>query len=212
MAPYPLSARAKSYMESRPPPWSFPFPSRTPLIINPPPGQVHAGFLKAYHEMHPGILKFLKAKNKQHLPVLCVGHSMGGSLATICARYLAITHGHWDPHDKATHGKVALYTFGSPRTGNDAFVNGLNESVVENWRLVCEDDVVPSLPHEDCGCWARILCSCYKCNTDYAKPTGYRHVGTEVGRLFLTRYAEASSHLPRLPWQGPPHCGWDAHD
>jgi len=142
--------------------------------------QVHAGFLKAYHEMHPGIMQFLKNRNKRHLPVLCVGHSMGGSLATICARYLSLVHGSWDLLDASTHGMVALYTFGSPRTGNDAFVTGMNEAVLENWRLVCEDDMVPSLPHEDCGCWARLLCSCYKCNSDYAKPTGYRHVGTEV--------------------------------
>jgi len=141
---------------------------------------VHAGFLKAYMEMHPQIMAFLEGK--EHLPVICVGHSMGGGLATICARYLVETHG--SPRWPKENGMVALFTFGSPRVGNQAFKDALERRVMESWRIVCEDDIVPSLPREDCGCWARFLCVCYKCNYKYATALSYVHVGNEV--LFST--------------------------
>lgn len=79
---------------------------------------------------------------------------------------------------------VALFTFGSPRVGNQAFKDALELRVMENWRIVCEDDLVPSLPREDCGLWARFLCVCFKCNYKYATSLAYVHVGNEV--LFST--------------------------
>jgi len=59
-------------------------------------------------------------------------------------------------------------------------VRNVDERVLENWRIVCEDDIVPSLPHEECGCIFRYMFVCLKCNSVYARPTDYRHVGTEV--------------------------------
>ena len=57
---------------------------------------------------------------------MCVGHSLGGALATVCAV--------WAP-EQYPLAPVSLYTFGQPRVGNDEFVSHLN-SVVSGWLAV----------------------------------------------------------------------------
>lgn len=50
----------------------------------------------------------------QGAPIYVVGHSMGAAVATLCALDLLFTF-QLDAH------RVRLYTYGSPRVGNDAF-------------------------------------------------------------------------------------------
>ncbi|GAB4821565.1 hypothetical protein N2152v2_008611 [Parachlorella kessleri] len=69
--------------------------------------------------------------------VMCVGHSLGGALATVCAV--------WAP-EQYPLAPVSLYTFGQPRVGNDEFVAHLNSVVGYTARVVHRLDVVPLVP------------------------------------------------------------------
>jgi hypothetical protein len=60
------------------------------------------------------------------------GHSLGAALATLAAEL----HG----------GRETLYTFGSPRVGNEEFSTGHAQRVSATWRLVHDRDLVTRVP------------------------------------------------------------------
>ena len=99
---------------------------------------VHKGFQQAldsvWSEMD-GALAILTG------PVFYTGHSLGAALATLAA---------------ARRAPQAVYTFGSPRVGNQAFAVSLER--VPIYRVVDDEDVVTTVP---------------------PKVLGFRHVGTE---------------------------------
>ena len=70
---------------------------------------VHSGFNDTYRSFRTAIMGWFEA-NRDITTVHCVGHSLGAALATLAA------------DDLGAYGKrVALYTFGSPRVGTDAY-------------------------------------------------------------------------------------------
>jgi Lipase (class 3) len=75
------------------------------------------------------------------LRVLVTGHSLGASMAVLCAADLA-QHGRFD---------LSVTTFGCPRTGNAAFAEHVDRVVNASWRTVWIDDVVPHYPPEFLG-------------------------------------------------------------
>ncbi|MBP6821793.1 MAG: lipase family protein [Acidobacteria bacterium] len=89
-------------------------------------GLVHQGFRDALETVWPEIKQALEADNS---PVFYTGHSLGASMATLAAAKIS-------PH--------AVYTFGSPFTGNEAFVESL--SGVKVYRVANNRDVVPTVP------------------------------------------------------------------
>ena len=103
---------------------------------------VHRGFKEALDSVWNDIADELgKLDEKQ--PLFYTGHSLGAALAT-----LAI----------ARHNPQAVYTFGSPRVGNQAFADAITNTHVPIYRVVDDQDIVTTLPPE-------LL--------------GYRHVGIE---------------------------------
>ena len=79
------------------------------------------------------------------------GHSLGAALATLYAAEAALTN-------KAP--KIdALYTFASPKMGDEAFVEKFNSLKLNSWRVLNQQDIVGALPF-----W----------------PPTYRHVSSEV--------------------------------
>jgi triacylglycerol lipase len=106
---------------------------------------VHEGFTEALDSVWSEIDGVLAQYN---CPIFYTGHSLGAALATLAA---------------ARHAPSAVYTFGSPRVGNQAFIASLCN--VPIYRIVDDEDVVTTVPSE-------------------AK--GFRHVGTEV-RLIAPR-------------------------
>lgn len=68
-------------------------------------------------------------------PVVATGHSLGGAVATLAAAYL-----------RAAGTPVDLYTYGSPRVGNDAFANFVSGQAGLETRVTHLDDPVPRLP------------------------------------------------------------------
>jgi triacylglycerol lipase len=92
---------------------------------------VHAGFTKAldsvWGDMEAAIAQL-------DCPVFYTGHSLGAALATVAA---------------SRHAPRAVYTFGSPRVGNQAFVASLRD--VPIYRVVDDQDVVATVPSEALG-------------------------------------------------------------
>ena len=89
-------------------------------------GRVHKGFQRALDYVWSFLVDHLKAFNG---PLFYTGHSLGAALATLAlVRYPA----------------NALYTFGSPRVGDQAFVDSLKEQRV--YRVVNNKDIVTMVP------------------------------------------------------------------
>lgn len=97
---------------------------------------VHMGFNTTYQSFAPEIQAYFRS----HRPktIHCVGHSLGGALATLAADYLSANTG----------AKVELYTFGSPRTGGPAFARGVSQrlSSANIHRVYHPADPVPMVP------------------------------------------------------------------
>ena len=89
---------------------------------------IHAGFCRAYDAVS------YKARRASSQPMLIVGHSLGGALATLHARRMA----------SATY--VRCVTFGSPRVGDDRFAVRYNAAGIDTTRVVHADDIVPRVP------------------------------------------------------------------
>lgn len=104
-------------------------------LISSSTGQmVHVGFNNTFTSMLPQIRTFL-AKNKVTGTVHCIGHSLGGAVASLAADWL-----------KKKAGKsVKLYTFGAPRVGTYFFAKSTTDNLkVENiHRVYHKTDPVP---------------------------------------------------------------------
>lgn len=95
---------------------------------------VHVGFNHTFSSMLPQIRAFI-AKNKVTGTVHCIGHSLGGAVASLAADWL-----------KAKAGKsVKLYTFGAPRVGTYFFAKSTTDNLkVSNmYRVYHKSDPVP---------------------------------------------------------------------
>jgi Lipase (class 3) len=93
-------------------------------------GKVHSGFDKALQEIWPEIDPALALLNEYKL--LFTGHSLGAAMATLAS---------------SLQKPKSLYTFGSPRVGDQAFVDLLQG--LDNHRYVDCCDLVARLPPED---------------------------------------------------------------
>ncbi|MGR5163003.1 lipase family protein [Vibrio owensii] len=100
---------------------------------------VHSGFQTTFYSMKKGLTRFLRDN-----PVVgngtihCVGHSLGGALATLAANWISAS-----PEFK---GKVNLYTFGSPRVGMKSFSVNSSSRISSHFRCVNGADPVTKAP------------------------------------------------------------------
>jgi triacylglycerol lipase len=100
---------------------------------------VHAGFHEVWKSSHQAIAAFMRNRNPTRIH--CVGHSLGGALATLNADFF-------------TGSKIAgvsLYTFGSPRTGDMLFSRSLTRRMTAShgcsiYRVYHPSDPVPMIP------------------------------------------------------------------
>jgi predicted lipase len=65
------------------------------------------------------------------------GHSLGAALATYYAAENALVHKIQNP---------GLWTFASPKVGDQGFVDAFNRLGLASWRVVNKQDIVPHLP------------------------------------------------------------------
>ncbi|KAJ6440028.1 lipase [Purpureocillium lavendulum] len=99
--------------------------------------KVHTGFAKAWEEIADAATRGVNAARSSHrdYKVVITGHSLGGAVATLAGAYLR------------RQGLAAdVYTFGSPRVGNDHFANWMTSQPGNQWRVTHRDDPVPRLP------------------------------------------------------------------
>lgn len=95
-------------------------------------GLIHFGFAQALDKVYDNIVQWLseqKLDGERH--ITCTGHSLGAALATIMASRL-------DANE--------LYTFGSPRVGNRAFVKEMKKDGIKHYRFVNNNDIVTKVP------------------------------------------------------------------
>lgn len=87
---------------------------------------LHAGFFYSYNfsNLQPNVSTAVGAMLEQHpgADVYIMGHSMGAAVATICAIDVKFTF-------NLTRERVHLYTFGSPRVGNDVFASFVSAQI-----------------------------------------------------------------------------------
>lgn len=99
-------------------------------------GSFHIGFRSSYECVRIKIRTYLKLNNVKH--VYCVGHSLGASLATLCA-YDILNH-----HEFRIDG---VFLFGSPRVGNREFAKEYNSHLRDvTQRFVNCCDLVTRVP------------------------------------------------------------------
>lgn len=97
---------------------------------------VHAGFNDTWKSIAGDVCAFLQGRNPS--VIHCVGHSLGGALATLNADHLS--------HVGA--GQVKLYTFGCPRTGAMPFAKALTRKLTSEHihRVAHQSDPVTMIP------------------------------------------------------------------
>ena len=98
-------------------------------------GKAERGFSTVYDGSAPTIINALKnAGSPGH--VFVAGHSLGGSLATLCTADVQRTLG----------ATTTLYAFASPRTGDPTFAGRFNNDCPVTWRIVNTEDIVNTVP------------------------------------------------------------------
>jgi triacylglycerol lipase len=97
---------------------------------------VHAGFYKTFSCFEADLRQFFRGFNPSR--VHCVGHSLGGALATLAAE--------WVTRNNIAH--ASLYTFGSPRVGFEPFATTATQRVTAEhiFRVQHKTDIVPCVP------------------------------------------------------------------
>nr|AGR85377.1 feruloyl esterase A [Penicillium chrysogenum] len=105
---------------------------------------VHGGYYKGWLSVKDQVESLVHQQASQHqdYALTVTGHSLGASMAAITAAQLA-----------ATYSNVNLYTFGEPRTGNQAFASYMNDhfhasspATTRYFRTTHTNDGIPNLP------------------------------------------------------------------
>lgn len=100
---------------------------------------VHNGFNVAFKSMLCKIQPFVSSLSKSDVhTVHCIGHSLGGALATLCAEYIK----------SQTAYSPYLYTYGMPRVGCQAFADMVTSNIKPEriFRVYHRTDIVPCIP------------------------------------------------------------------
>jgi hypothetical protein len=109
-------------------------------------GHTEDGFTAMYESLRtgatPGSPTVVNALAKLPLSqpagsVTICGHSLGGALATLLALDVAANTAFTEP---------AVYSYGSPRTGDSLFAATFDQVVKNSWRVANRVDIVPALP------------------------------------------------------------------
>ena len=99
---------------------------------------VHVGFDHCFSSMLPEIRSFFSEHTGLGKTVHCIGHSLGGAIASLAADWVS----------RNTIHTPKLYTFGAPRVGTDWFVKSTTSAVgADNiHRTYHRTDPVPMVP------------------------------------------------------------------
>ncbi|HAS3047823.1 TPA: lipase family protein [Vibrio parahaemolyticus] len=96
----------------------------------------HAGFNNCFQSISPKLKQYIMQIYPKPKRIHCVGHSLGGALASLCADWVR----------SEMKVRTTLYTFGAPRVGLEAYARSsekLNDGV---YRCTHGADPVPKVP------------------------------------------------------------------
>lgn len=98
---------------------------------------VHIGFNSIFSSMKQSIDEFLNANNDATGTVHCIGHSLGGAIATLTADWI-----------NSKGRNVKLYTVAAPKAGLEFFADRLTTKLQSKniFRIYHATDVVPMIP------------------------------------------------------------------
>ena len=101
--------------------------------------KVHRGFMTQFSVLKDPILKTICEHAKNIETIKCIGHSLGGALATLFAGYIASLH---------LKINVLCHTFGSPRVGNKNYAIWFKQNVSSSncVRIMNKKDPVAQIP------------------------------------------------------------------
>ena len=108
--------------------------------------RVHKGFYSQWAALKPSVMQLMHDCPQK---VYVTGHSLGGAVANLAALDMA---------RQFPSKQIFVYTFGSPRVGNMAFVNEYAKHVSSSVRVVRKSDPIPLVPpfpfykHPECEC------------------------------------------------------------
>ena len=99
---------------------------------------VHAGFLGQFNSLKLNLIKTIEKYSGKIDKILCIGHSLGGALATLASGHFGSLY----------NGKIPVtcHTFGSPRVGNGAYAEWFSRQVTLHVRIMNQDDPVSQMP------------------------------------------------------------------
>ena len=99
---------------------------------------VHQGFQDCFSSFSSELMAFAASPEVAGKTIHCIGHSLGGALASLAADYLSTN----------LSNKVCLYTFGSPRVGLDHFCSRTTTNVLPQniYRVAHQTDPVTMVP------------------------------------------------------------------
>jgi hypothetical protein len=109
-------------------------------------GQTEDGFTAMYESLRTGAASdsptVVNALVELRFPqpvssVTICGHSLGGALATLLALDVAAN---------TVFNEPAVYSYGSPRTGDSLFASTYNQVVKNSYRIANRLDIIPALP------------------------------------------------------------------
>ena len=113
----------------------FDYEQIKPDFINDEKILIHRGHYKLYATLRNKLINDLKNILNDQTVIVCTGHSLGASLATICFA---------DIFSNKIGKNITLYSYGSPRVGNNAFVDLVNVKGT-SYRIVNNEDLIPQL-------------------------------------------------------------------
>ena len=100
-------------------------------------GHVHKGFLQTYALFQDAIIESVE-KTGQNRSVFVGGHSLGGAISTLAVAEIG---------QRFPDRVPRFYSFGSPRVGDNDFVQSFNRGYLgRSFRVVNTSDIVGSLP------------------------------------------------------------------
>jgi triacylglycerol lipase len=100
---------------------------------------VHDGFNISFKTMLPKLTEFMSVVSKSNIThIHCIGHSLGGALATLCGDWIQNAH----------KRKAYIYTYGSPRVGLYGFSSLVTKNIGAEriFRAYHKTDIVPCIP------------------------------------------------------------------
>jgi hypothetical protein len=98
-------------------------------------GWVHAGFYHSANDLWEGLFNHLDKTWKRGDVVWLAGHSLGGAMATVMAKWLA----------KYNYDIAGVHTFGQPRVGDNEYFDAYSPDE-GHCRFVNDKDIVAQIP------------------------------------------------------------------